>query len=314
MAELSPVDGFIRKAYEHLKEGKPVEGRKALEDALKVDFEHPEVLYALKCLGWWLEKFAALDEDESAYSRGVNILSWWNFYYVFLDKIEGNFDSCQYAIRRFVYSAALNALLDVQNDGELRHDPELLLFLGRCYKGLGDYENAAAYLGKAAGWRREDAAALAEFADVKALLGDVSAAKALFREAFFINPQAVNLCAMESELLQNLVRYTAKEGKEGAAINEWLPVYGALTGVFSVERNLNRLEVSKLEQSIKALENDLRAGAKNQDELLPRLLNRYLRLMKHYEKNNNAAGVSEIILKIRIYDDKLYERHKNYLS
>ncbi|MDR0540063.1 MAG: hypothetical protein LBG74_06125 [Spirochaetaceae bacterium] len=303
------VETCLREAYKYLKDGNPFEARQVLEKALSINFEHPEVLYALKCLNWWLGICGMADKSEGSYDRGMGILAQWKNYYLFLAKIGATYDMCQYAIRHFVFSTALQALLEVEGDGELRHDPELLLNLGRCYKGIGNYETAAEYLRAAAGYKREDAAALAEFADVNALLGDITTAKGLFREAFYINPQAVDIEAMECELIQKLAAHTRGAGKTGAALNEWMPVYGALTGVFSVARALNQLEVSRLKQSIKDLENDLSSSPKNEHGLLPRLLNRYLRLMKHYEVHNFPEGIQEIILKMRIYDAELYERY-----
>ena len=310
MAEAeTSVETLIRKAYDNLKEARPEEAFTALNEALKINFEHPEVKYALKCLTWWLQELSGIDEDKGPYSKGVGILLQWKNYYIFLETLGNNYDVCQYAIRRFVFSTALEALKLVKDDGMDRHDPELLLYMGRCYKGIGNYEEAAEYLGTAAGFRRTDASALAEFADVKALLGDITAAKALFREAFFVDPQAVDLNGMESELIKKLAVITKNAGKKDKEINEWLPVYGTLTGVLSVTRKLNQLEVTKLVQSIGTLENDLRSGPKNESELLPRLLNKYLWLMSHYEMNKDKKGVSEIMLKIGLYDAAIYERY-----
>ena len=114
---------------------------------------------------------------------------------------------------------------------------------------------------------------------------------------------------MESELIKKLAVITKNAGKKDKEINEWLPVYGTLTGVLSVTRKLNQLEVTKLVQSIGTLENDLRSGPKNESELLPRLLNKYLWLMSHYEMNKDKKGVSEIMLKIGLYDAAIYERY-----
>ena len=55
------VEELIRKAYESLKNGEAASALSFLKEALETDFEHPEVLYALKCLNWWLEKIKRLD-------------------------------------------------------------------------------------------------------------------------------------------------------------------------------------------------------------------------------------------------------------
>jgi hypothetical protein len=44
------VEGFIQNAYESLKDGDENSALGFLKEALRVDFEHQEVLYALKCL------------------------------------------------------------------------------------------------------------------------------------------------------------------------------------------------------------------------------------------------------------------------
>jgi uncharacterized protein HemY len=49
----------------------------------------------------------------------------------------------------------------MQTDIE-QSDPELILRLGRAYKGRGDYETAIQHLEAAAAARRDDAAVLAE--------------------------------------------------------------------------------------------------------------------------------------------------------
>jgi hypothetical protein len=49
----------------------------ALEEAPQVDFEHPEVVYALKCVNWWLERGKRLAAIGDGYERGEFILAQW---------------------------------------------------------------------------------------------------------------------------------------------------------------------------------------------------------------------------------------------
>jgi tetratricopeptide (TPR) repeat protein len=205
----------------------------------------------------------------------------------------------------------------------MRHDPGLLEQVGRCYKGMGCYEEALAYLKRAVRFKQEDAAAISTLADVYALLGETKAAKALFREAFFINPQAVDLNNLESELILRLVRHVAGMGYSGAELHEWIPVYGAVLGVFTVKRELKLAEVGRLKQQIFDLENELREargelreargghnGGRGENILAPALLNRYFRLMDHYEGSDcGHALIDEIKLKIKIIKPVIFERY-----
>jgi len=312
---------LIHKAYECLKGGNADSAMRLLKDALEVDFEHEEVLYALKCLNWWFEKIKRLDDFCSPYERGGYILSQWESYYGFLDRIaeaalpeEASLskeaaDSCQYAIKRFVFSRALFYFLTLLKDGVNQQDPLLLLQTGRCCKGAGDWEEALKYLELAGRLKRDDSAILSELADVNALLGDERAAKVLFREAFYIDPSELDLSAMESELIIRLRDRVKDLGHKENELAEWIPVWGYIWGVFSVKRELKPVELGRLKQSILSLENEYRSKSGGSPLVKPRLLNRYFWLMDHCEHKRDTSGLmDETMLKIKFIDPVVYDK------
>jgi tetratricopeptide (TPR) repeat protein len=304
------VEGLIQKAYDNLKASDAAGAALALEEALKVDFEHPEVVFALKCLSWWQERLRKL--SGTPYDKGGFILSQWKSFYGFLDRIGApEYDSCLYAVKHFVFSLALGFYEDLLGDGENRHDPGLLLEVGRCYKGVGNYEDALKYLEQAARFKREDGGTLSELADVNALLEETRAAKALFREAFFADPQGVELRNMDSELILRLAATVREMGFSGPELLEWIPVYASIFGVFSVKRELKLAELGRLKQSVFSLENEIRSGPET-PLLVPRLVNRYLWLIDHYENaHEDPARIEETMLKIKIVCPAVYERYRN---
>ncbi|MDR0386754.1 MAG: hypothetical protein LBH57_01835 [Treponema sp.] len=311
-AEIS-ITGLIQQAYDNLKASDAVSAQRILEEALKVDYEHPEVVYALKCVTWWLERIKKLEDFRDAYDKGGFILSQWKSFYSFLDRIggeKGGYEPCMYAIRRFVFSTALRFFEDILGDGVNRHDPGLLLQVGRCYKGVGNYDQAMKYLEQAARFKRDDGETLSELADVNALLDETRAAKVLFREAFFADPQGVDLRAMESELIIRLRDRVMQLGKTGRELLEWMPIYGCLYGVFSVKRELKPIEVGRLKQSIFTLENEVRSRPDNLSLLVPRLINRYFWLIDQYENTREDPGlIEETMLKIKIIDPEIYGQY-----
>ncbi|MDR1419266.1 MAG: tetratricopeptide repeat protein [Treponema sp.] len=302
------IEGLIQKAYTMLKASDVASARKTLEEALEFDFDHLEVKYGLKCLNWWTQQMRRVPELRDPYDKGGYILSQWKPYYSYLEHFPESYDRCQYAIRIFVYSAALGffeGLLEERKD-----DPGLLLQMGRCRKGTGNYEEALAFLEDAARFAREDSETLAELADVNALLSEHRAAKALFREAFFFDPQKIELGSMESEMIVRLRDKVGEMGYSGALLAEWLPVYGCLFGVFSVKRELKQAELGKLKQSIFSLESDIRSGGRTNGFLKPRLINRYFWLIDHYENiREDPELIEEIMLKIKLIEPAVYERY-----
>jgi tetratricopeptide (TPR) repeat protein len=311
-AEIS-ITGLIQQAYENLKASDAVSAQRVLEDALKIDYEHPEVVYGLKCITWWLERIKKLEDFRDTYDKGGFVLSQWRSFYSFLDRIndgKNGYEPCLYAIRRFVFSTALRYFEDVLGDGINQHDPGLLLQVGRCYKGVGNYDQAIKYLEQAVRFKREDGETLSELADVNALLEETRVAKVLFREAFFTDPLGVDLRAMESELIIRLRDRVIQMGKTGQELLEWIPIYGCLYGVFSVKRELKTVEVGRLKQSIFTLENEIRSRPDNLSLLVPRLINRYFWLIDQYENTREDPGlIEETMLKIKIIDPAIYEQY-----
>ncbi|GHU21129.1 hypothetical protein FACS1894172_09670 [Spirochaetia bacterium] len=306
------LSSLIQKAYSSLKTLDATGARQILESALKLESNNNEVLYALDCLNWWLERIQRLNDIHDTYDKGGFILDQWKDFYTFLDTKQDHYDPCQYALRHFVFSFALQFLQGVLGDGINQYDPGLLLQVGRCYKGVGNYDLALKYLEQAVRFKREDAETIAELADVNALLEETRSAKALFREAFFMDPQEIPLRDLESEFIVRIQNKVSDMGYSGAEIAEWIPIYGTLFGVFSVKRELKSVEVGRLKQSILSLEEDIRSNPSDLKLLKPRLINRYFWLIDHYECIGESRGIiEEILLKIKTVDPAIFERYQN---
>jgi len=287
-----------------------------LEEAIKIDYDNDEVLHAMKSIQWWVVHITGIEAIRNPYEKGEFILSRLRQYYAYLDTLPTYYDLCQYVVRRFVFSSALRCFCDLLGDGVNQHDPGLLLLVGRCYKGVGVYDEAFRYIEQAARFKRDDGETLAELADVNALLGENEIAKALFREAFFISPEKVDLRMMESEMILRLrdeLREELKREKKGFGeeeLCEWIPVYGKLWGVFSVIRELKPIEFGRLRQSIFAMETECRGNPNRAAALKPRLINRYFWLIDYYDiKKEDSYLREEVLLKIKVTDPDIYDRY-----
>ena len=308
--ETVSATGLIDQAYDKLKASDAATAVGLLEQALSIDFENEELKHALKCVHWWLEHTRRIDDIHEPYEKGGFILSLFRQYHAFLKSFDKVYDQCQYAVRGFVFSTALYFFDSLLGDGVNQHDPGLLLLVGRCYKGLGNYDEALKYLEQVIRFKREDAETLAELADVNALMSETRAAKALFREAFFLDPCKVDMYSMESELIVRLRSSVQELGYSEEELCEWIPVYGYIWGVFSVKRELKQVEAGRLKQSIFSLEAERMANPKRLPQIKPRLLNHYFWLIDHYENSRaDPALIEECLLKIKVTDPEIYQRY-----
>jgi tetratricopeptide (TPR) repeat protein len=310
MVEQENVTALLSNAYENLRCVDLRGATELLERALGVDFESPEVLWALKCGNFWSERLLRIEAMPNPFERGEYAIAQWKSFASFAAKLGGDFEPALFAYKRFAFSLALAQYSALPSDEKESHEADLALRIGICLKGTGDYVGALRSLEAAARERKDDAGLLAELADAYALQGDERTSKALFREAFFIAPQRVDMELLESGMIRRLVAKVAGLGYKGQELAEWMPVYGALLGVFNVKRELKAVEVAKLRQSIYQLENEVKEGGDDRPALLPRLINRYFWLIDQYiAAKEDRARIDEVLLKIRLLDQSIYKQY-----
>ena len=299
---------ILNKVYLHFKDGLFQESVKLLEGALAIDFEYEGVAAALKCTNFWLEREEKLRSIGSAYERGEYLLAQWKQFMAFIGRIEDVSERCIYNLKHFVFQEALNSYLTLYNESDV-NDADILLRLGRCHKGKGNFENAIEFFEAASQQKRDDPVILSELADCYSLINEVKAAKVFFREAFFLDPQSVELPFLESPMVLRLVKRLREMGFEEPVLKEWMPVYGVIFGLFNIKRELKPLELGKLKQSIYTLEKEIEGGRK---DLTPRLINRYFWLIDHYiSTHEDRARIEEILRQIKVLDPLIYKEYTN---
>ena len=299
---------ILNKVYLNLRDGLFEKAIELLDEALKVDLEYPGIPATLKCASYWQERCGRLQSTTDEYEKGEYLIAQWKTFGAFARRIGDVPERCMQSTKQYVYSTALNSFQSLR-EASGSNDPELLLRIGRCYKVIGNYERAIEYIEIASRQDRENPEVLADLADCYSLVNEIRAAKAFFREAFFLDPQRVDLLMLESPMMQRLLEKLQAMNIGDAEIPEWVPVYGTIWGVFSVKRELRPLELGKLKQTIFSLE---RALESQQDKhmLIPRLINRYFWLIDHYvSTKEEQQKIEEVILKIRRLNPTIYREY-----
>jgi tetratricopeptide (TPR) repeat protein len=299
---------ILNKVYLNFKKGQFKEASELLEKALEIDFESADVTNALKCANFWLEREDRLAAVSGAYEKGEYYLNQWKVFSGFISRMERLSERCLFSIKYYIFGKALEHYLTLYNEAELS-DPEILFRIGRCHKCQGNYENAIRFLELASQYRREDAAILAELADCYSLVNEERAAKVFFREAFFLDSRAVELSYLESPMILRLVeKLKRKFGEISGELQEWIPVYGTLFGLFNVKRELRPLELGKLKQAIYQLEKEI--GGQRGSRLAPRLINHYFWLVDHYlNSGEDRQKIEEVLARIKDLDPEIYREY-----
>lgn len=305
------LNDLINRVYVAYRNGAIEESADLLNVAHSIDYDNPLVLSALKCTRFWLDRFEKLGSAVENFEKGEFLVRQW---LVFLEKfgfdLQDIFEDGLYNLKQGVFRTALKYYSGIR---ERDHDPEpeILLRIGRCHKTLGDYDRAIAALELALKRDNRSALILAELADCYFMVDKIRNSKVFFREAFFIDPQAIDVELLEADIITRLVGEVKKKGFKGRELNEWLPVYAVIFGVFNVKRELRPIEYGKLKQTIFSLKNEMQESDEK-NLLLPRLINHYFWLIDHYLSiNKDWETIEEVLLNIKLLHVGIYEQYTN---
>jgi len=157
---------FYSGVAQALREGLFAEAIDSLEKMLETAMDYPGASTALKCAAFWKERLEREHAARDAFERGEQLMALWRLFLAFAERLPDMPERCLFAIKQFVFSSALACYLSTgAESGPAGGDPDVLLQIGRCCKGLGNYERAIENLERANIERKEDPRILAELAD-----------------------------------------------------------------------------------------------------------------------------------------------------
>ncbi len=300
---------ILNHVYSLFKEGNFTDSILELENALKIDFEYPGIIIALKCANFWLERQKRIENISEHYEKGEYLMAQWKQFADYSAKLDKITEKCLFSIKQYVFSKALDNYLQMHKNSVI-YETEILLRIGRCYKGLGNYEKALEFIEFANQQKSGTAETMAELADCYSLVNEDRASKAFFREAFFINPQEIDLSILESEYIHRLIEKLKQMGFNEPELKEWIPVYGIIYGIFNIKRELRPLEIGKLKQSIYKLEQSFFKDKEGIEYCMPRLLNHYFWLIDHYVSTcEEKIKIEEVLKKIEAINPEIYKEY-----
>lgn len=284
--------------------------REGLRELMGFDFSNKEVRFALWCCAFWegrIKSLEALDYFEKAESL---ISGWKDFVLEVQRNYEDMNERAVFSVKVGIFTLALKFYENLFEEKDDVQRAEIFRKAGLCYKKLGSFERALEFLDEANFLKPGDPAIIAERGDCFALTGNEKNARILLKEAFFINPLKIDLDFLDSELICALIRAVEEKGYSGKTLNEWVPVYGILYGVFNMKRPLRSQEVGRLRQDIYALENELKDPASPSELLVPRLINLYFWLIEYYVSENDTSGkINDVLIKIKLQDESIYRQY-----
>lgn len=309
MTDAKLVDVALDAALSLFRKGDFVAGQASIQKQLTENLDDENLRYVSRCIAFWGNRFDEAMGIIDKFEAGEYFLNNWKPFLEYMQKDNGKLiEPFIYSFKTLAFRTALNFYAKLYSPEKAESNPQLCRRIGLCFKALGDYEQAVEFLRAAFYVVGNNSKILAELADAYELYGNTRVAKAFFREAFYEGASDVEIEFLESKLIVDLIELVQNKGYEDKELLEWIPVYGYITKVLSLKRELKPVELGHLKQKVFWLENEIRQVNDEQKKLLiPRLINCYLWLIDKYSLPPIDHGkIEELLLKIRILDDGIY--------
>lgn len=300
----------LKEVLQLIEKGEPLEAQKLIDELLVQYIDCNELIYTNRCCIFLEDSIHRIESRKDKYVQSELIFQEWKAFQDFISRESIEYEPALLSVQHGFFFNALKKLEPLLDEKDLTQRAEYLKKIGMCFKKLGNFERARTYLSEANNICPNVASVLAELADCYSLCGEDKFGKVLFREAFFLNPESIDIDFLDSQLIKCLIDITKQKGHTGKLINLWIPIYGVLYGVFNIRRQLNSQEVIKLKKDIYAIENESKDPSCNEKVLTPQLLNKYFWLIDYYVQTHESnSKIKDVLLKIRLLDNSVYENY-----
>ncbi len=305
--------------YQLISEGNFQEAIKKTDQLMNINPEYPGVVEAYRTAKFWSNREKEIKKTSEGKKTADFLMEEWNAFEDYASYKEMKSSSAYKSAMRYVFfKAAEQYKLAFQHNEETNDKFDLLINLGECFLRLKEHKYAIETLEYAMTSYKSNAKLLFILGESYYHIDDIPKCLIYMREAFQIDPSQVDLTLIEAKPIIEIIESIQQSGKNVRDVREWIPVFGFLTDIFYVRRNLNKHQVESLKREVFNLENSF--TRMNSDDIeatniLPRIINKYLWLLDYYEHQNiNIENSDQIRKRLLSLDKDLFHEFFNRTS
>lgn len=302
--------------YQLISEGNFREAIKKIDKLMNINPDYPGLVESYRTAKFWQNRDKDLKKAEEGKMTADFLMEEWALYDDYASS-RGMQNSSAYkaAMKYIFFKASENYKLAFQRNEETGNRLDLLINLGDCFLRLKEYKYAVETLEYARNSYSASAKMMFILGESYFHLDDIPKALLYFREAFLIDPSQLDLSIIECKPVNDIVEIIKNSGKRYRDMREWIPVYGFITDIFYIRRNINKHQIEMLQNEVFSLEKNyvkLNSEEIESTNILPRMINKYLWLLDYYVHQNinfdNSTQIRERLLNL---DRELFEEFLN---
>jgi tetratricopeptide (TPR) repeat protein len=309
-----PILNGINEVYQLVEKGDFATAVSKIDELMDIEAEYPGLIEAYRVAKFWHNRERELQTLDQGKDTAEYLMRQWEVFSEYAESKQLTASSAYKSAMRYIFfKAADHYQYAFREQQDTSNNFKFLLNLGDCFLRLEEYNLAIETLEFAKGSYKSNARLLAILGEAYFHTGDMSKSLLCFREAFFIDPSEIDIAILRAKPITDLVEIVRKERADFKDINEWIPIYGFISDIFYVKRNLSAHQVESIEKDIYNLELTYQKMNKSQVEtsnIVPRLINKYLWLLDYYTlQSYNFDTLAQIRERLLNIDRQLFQEY-----
>ncbi len=309
-----PLLNSTSEAYQLLEEGNFELSAAKFDSMMTLDPDYPGVIEGYRTAKFWNNRHKELMSLEDGKQTADFLMRQWEVFEKYSTEKSITGSAAYYSIMRHIFNRASEhyrtAYIDHQ---DTPNDFNLLLNLGSCFLRLEDYKKTIETLEFARNSYSSNAKLLFILAEAYFHENEIPKCLLYFKEAFNINPSDLDLSIIKSKPILQIIESINETKIAYKDIKEWIPVYGFLTDIFYVRKNLSKHQIDTLQDEIYNLETAFQKMSKDQidnSNVKPTLINKYIWMLDYYEfQNYNFENIVQIRDRLINIDKDMFKEY-----
>lgn len=298
--------------YQLISEGNFREAIKKLDKLMNINPDYPGLVESYRTAKFWNNREKDIKKTEQGKTTADFLMEEWAIFDDYASSKNMQSSSAYKSAMKYIFfRASENYKIAFQRNEGTGSRLELLIKLGECFLRLGEYQFAVETLEHARNSYSANAKMMFILGTSYYHLDDIPKSLLFFKEAFLIDPSELNLSLIDVKPINDIINAIKGSGRTYRDIREWIPVYGFITDIFYVRRNINKHQMELLKNEVLSLEKNyvkLNSEEIESTNILPRMLNKYLWLLDYYiHQNINFENSGQIRERLLTLDRELFE-------
>ncbi|MBN1501604.1 MAG: hypothetical protein JW982_15710 [Spirochaetes bacterium] len=302
----------INEAYKFIESGDFSEAVDLFNMLIDEKSDYPGLFEGYRTSRFWLNRKSELLLLKEGKMTADFLMNEWNQFNSYAEEKNMTGSTAFSAAQKYVFfTASEHYKIAFRNEESPTDNFSLLYNLARCFMGLQEFSHAAETLEYIRSAYKSNTQITVLLGESYFHLGETPKSLMFFREAFFLNPQEIDMKDIKAQPILDLAGITAKNIPAYQDIREWIPVYGYILDIFYVKHQLSKQTVEILKKDILNLEKSYQMSSKDkikETNIVPRLINKYLWMFDYFSfQNYDFEAITDIRTRLIEIDRGLFE-------